>query len=93
MQLFNELISSLSLMACDLFSSYNIKDVSISMASVGYEISVVSILIWFTLVLIAGLSHKYDEGKWNNKCPRCAEKGIEVYVLPGKHCPRCNQPC
>lgn len=29
----------------------------------------------------------------NNKCPRCAEQGIEQYVLPGKHCPRCNQPC
>lgn len=27
------------------------------------------------------------------KCPRCAEKGIEQWVLPGKHCPRCNQPC
>lgn len=29
----------------------------------------------------------------NNKCPRCAEQGIEQFVMPGKHCPRCNQPC
>ena len=35
----------------------------------------------------------YLENKYRNKCPRCAEKGIEVFVLPGKHCPRCNQPC
>ena len=27
------------------------------------------------------------------RCPRCAERGIEQWVLPGKHCPRCNQPC
>ena len=27
------------------------------------------------------------------KCPRCAENGILTYVQPGKHCPRCNQPC
>ncbi|KAM0805910.1 hypothetical protein BDR22DRAFT_884317 [Usnea florida] len=28
-----------------------------------------------------------------HQCPRCAEQGIEQYVLPGKHCPRCNHPC
>ena len=27
------------------------------------------------------------------RCPRCAERGIEQWVLPGKHCPRCDQPC
>ena len=31
--------------------------------------------------------------KWDNACPRCAEKGIKQYVLPGEHCPRCNQAC
>lgn len=31
--------------------------------------------------------------KFDNMCPRCAEQGIEQYVLPGKHCPRCTQPC
>ena len=35
----------------------------------------------------------YLENKHSIKCPRCAARGIEVYVLPGKHCPRCNQPC
>ena len=24
------------------------------------------------------------------KCPKCAEEGIEVWALPGKHCPRCG---
>ena len=27
------------------------------------------------------------------RCPRCAEQGYEQWVLPGKHCPRCGQPC
>lgn len=27
------------------------------------------------------------------RCPRCAQDGIETFVLPGKHCPRCKQPC
>ena len=27
------------------------------------------------------------------RCPRCAEHGKETWVLPGKHCPVCGQPC
>lgn len=27
------------------------------------------------------------------KCPTCAERGIEQWVLPGKHCPRCSTAC
>ena len=51
------------------------------------------ILACFALVLIVFYIYYYDEGKWNNACPRCAEQGITVYVLPGKHCRRCGQPC
>ena len=70
-----------------------LKDISLAMASISTETSLVLVLACFALVLMGGLSYKYNEHKWNNKCPRCAEKGEEVYVLPGKHCPRCNQPC
>ena len=27
------------------------------------------------------------------KCPRCLARGIVQWVLPGKHCPSCNNPC
>ena len=27
------------------------------------------------------------------RCPRCLEHGEVVWVLPGKHCRRCNCPC
>jgi hypothetical protein len=27
------------------------------------------------------------------KCPACLRQGIETWVLPGKHCPRCGHPC
>lgn len=27
------------------------------------------------------------------RCPTCAERGIEQWVLPGKHCPRCSTAC
>ena len=27
------------------------------------------------------------------KCPTCAARGIEQWVLPGKHCPRCSTAC
>ena len=85
-------LHKLFLLACDFSSDYNI-DVSLAMASISTETSLVLVLACFALVLMGGLSYKYNEHKWNNKCPRCAEKGEEVYVLPGKHCPRCNQPC
>lgn len=49
------------------------------------------ILACFILALIA--VYIYEMGKWNSKCPRCAERGITVYVLPGNHCRICNQPC
>lgn len=29
----------------------------------------------------------------SNRCPRCAEQGIETFVMKGKHCPRCGHPC
>jgi len=49
------------------------------------------ILACFVIAFIAGLI--CEMGKYDNACTRCAAKGIKVYVLPGKHCPRCNQPC
>ena len=27
------------------------------------------------------------------RCPHCWSQGIEQWVLPGKHCPRCATPC
>ena len=27
------------------------------------------------------------------KCPKCLEKGQEVWVLPGKHCYKCGHGC
>ncbi|KAK0507023.1 hypothetical protein JMJ35_010481 [Cladonia borealis] len=29
----------------------------------------------------------------SNLCPRCAEQGVETFVMKGKHCPRCGHPC
>ena len=26
-------------------------------------------------------------------CPRCREKELYQWVVPGKHCPICNYPC
>lgn len=46
-----------------------------------------------TFVLRAGLGDPRGAPMPGVKCPRCAEKGIEQWVLPGKHCPRCSQPC
>ena len=50
------------------------------------------ILASFTLVLMVIYTYNYDEGKFDNKYLRYAEQGITVYVLPGKHCRRCEQP-
>ena len=63
------------------------------MANISTLEPMVIVLACFALTLIIIFTYEYNPGKWNNKCPRCAEQGIEVYVLPGKHCPRCNQPC
>ena len=49
------------------------------------------VLACFGLLLIA--VYTYEMTKWSNTCPRCAEKGITTYVLPGKHCKVCGQPC
>lgn len=46
-----------------------------------------------TFALAAGLGNPRGLPMPGVKCPRCAERGIEQWVLPGKHCPRCNQPC
>ena len=27
------------------------------------------------------------------KCPTCAARGIESWVLSGKNCPKCGHPC
>ena len=27
------------------------------------------------------------------KCPTCAARGIEQWVIPGKYCPRCSTAC
>ena len=27
------------------------------------------------------------------KCPTCAARGLEQWVIPGKHCPRCSTAC
>ena len=27
------------------------------------------------------------------RCPNCLKRGIETWVLPGKHCPKCSTPC
>lgn len=27
------------------------------------------------------------------RCRRCAERGVETWVLSGKRCPRCNHQC
>lgn len=27
------------------------------------------------------------------RCPRCAENGLETFVLSGKRCPICNHQC
>ena len=27
------------------------------------------------------------------RCPACANRGVETWVLPGKHCPTCGHPC
>lgn len=40
-----------------------------------------------------------DEGLFNVmpmpgvKCPKCASKGVESWVLPGKSCPKCGTAC
>ena len=36
---------------------------------------------------------EYLENKHSIKCPQCLARGIEVYVLPEKHCPRCYHLC
>ena len=53
-----------------------------------------AVLILACFALAWGLfsQYYYDEGKLENKCPRCAAEGVRVYVLPGEHCRRCNQP-
>ena len=27
------------------------------------------------------------------RCPACAARGVESWVLPGKHCNKCHHPC
>lgn len=49
---------------------------------------------WGGSRVLQALSLTNQDGKMPGvRCPRCAERGIEQWVLPGKHCPRCNQPC
>jgi hypothetical protein len=79
-----------------LFSSYlsGIANTPILLLSILALTGIIfSVLACFGSKFIAGLIHRYGGDKFNNKCPRCAAQGITVYVLPGKHCRRCNQPC
>ena len=34
-----------------------------------------------------------DEPMPGVKCIKCEDRGVESWVLPGKHCPKCGHPC
>ena len=62
----------------------------------------VALALALALALLLVLVYFYQPFEWkikpivlrySRRCPRCAEQGIETWVLAGKHCPRCNQPC
>ncbi len=44
-------------------------------------------------LLCEGLFDLFDGLMPGVRCPKCAESGIETWVLPGKHCSKCNYPC
>lgn len=40
------------------------------------------------------VEHEADEYKMAGvRCPKCAERGQEVWVIPGKNCHVCGNPC
>lgn len=48
-------------------------------------IFIIAVLAFITLI-----THMAMPGV---RCPTCFERGIEQWVLPGKHCPRCATAC
>ena len=71
--------------------SYLIESINTTVSSISIPDLSGLILACFILSFIA--AYICEMGRLGNLCPRCAERGVEVYVLPGKHCPICNQPC
>lgn len=54
-----------------------------------FHISTINFLLPHNVLLT-----KTQDGKMPGiRCPRCAARGIETWVLSGKHCPKCNHPC
>ena len=40
-----------------------------------------------------GEGEGYDSRMPGVRCPNCLKRGIEKWVLPGKHCPICSTAC
>lgn len=70
---------------------YLIESINTTVSSISIQDFSGLILACFIISFIA--AYICVMGKWDNSCPRCAERGVTVYVLPGKHCRICNQPC
>ena len=69
-------------------------------AALVYLPYIISVAIIITLLMMVFITISAMEmpgvdmpGMPGVRCPVCASRGIETWVLPGKHCPKCGCAC
>ena len=52
-----------------------------------------TLLFFLVIILMLYGSEEPEEPMSGVRCPACAEKGVETWVIPGKNCHVCGTSC